>query len=75
MFKKGDATKKSRSEATELPDDLNPKYLFNGIATDLLVGILSGAIDCKELAKQQLENRGLDNNGDWVGFNKQVLNG
>jgi hypothetical protein len=53
-----------------LPDDLNPDYLLNGIATDLLVKIVSGEIDVKELALKQLDNRGLDVNGNWVGFKK-----
>ena len=50
-------------------DDLNPRYLFQGIATDLLVAIVNKQIDPFELANKELENRGLDSNGKWVGFN------
>ena len=39
-------------------DDLNPKYLFQGIAPDLLVAIV----------KQQINP--MDENGNWVGFVK-----
>ena len=49
-------------------DDLNPKYLFQGIATDLLVAIVNKQIDPVELANKELENRGLDSTGKWVGF-------
>ncbi|HCY75957.1 MAG TPA: hypothetical protein DHV28_08540 [Ignavibacteriales bacterium] len=51
-------------------DELNPSYLFQGIATDLLVAILKGQIDPVELAKKELKNRGLDEDGKWVGFRK-----
>jgi len=49
-------------------DDLNPRYLFQGIATDLLVAIVNKQIDTIEIASKELQNRGLDENGKWVGF-------
>ena len=49
-------------------DDLNPKYLFCGVATGLMVAIVHGVIDPVELARKELKNRGLDENGLWVGF-------
>lgn len=51
-------------------DDLNPKYLFQGITTDLLVAIVKQQINPVELAYKELQNRGLDENGKWVGFVK-----
>lgn len=51
-------------------DDLNPKYLFHGIANDLLVAIVHHQIDPIALAKKELTNRGLDENGRWIGFRK-----
>ena len=51
-------------------DDLNQKYLFQGIATDLLVAIVKQQINPVELANKELQNRGLDENGKWVGFVK-----
>lgn len=49
-------------------DDLNPRYLYQGIATDLLVAIGKGQINPIELANKELANRGLNENGEWVGF-------
>ena len=49
-------------------DDLNSKYLFKGIATDLLVAIVNKQIDSVELANKELDNRGLDATGKWIGF-------
>ncbi len=54
----------------DLPDDLNPKYLFQSIHTDLIVQAVNNQIDLLQLAKKELANRGLDNNGLWIGFNK-----
>jgi len=51
-------------------DDLNPIYLFRLTATDLLVAIIKKQIDPVELARKELQNRGLDENGKWVGFGK-----
>jgi hypothetical protein len=53
---------------TSLPDALNPQFLFQMTATQLLSQIVSGEIDPKELAWQELRNRGLDASGKWVGF-------
>lgn len=49
-------------------DDLNPRYMFQMIATDLLVAIVKGQIDPVELAQKELRNRGLDENGRWIGL-------
>lgn len=57
---------------TNIPDGLNPIFLFNTIHTDLLLKIVSGGINPKALAKQELDNRGLDHNtGKWIGFKKK----
>lgn len=50
-------------------DDLtNPDYLFSTTATVLLQAIADGLIDPVQLARQQLANRGLDLDGNWIGF-------
>ena len=54
-------------------DDLNPKYLYTGIATDLLVAIVNKQIDPVELAFNELRNRGLDTTGKRIGFDKQQV--
>ncbi|HHT9079207.1 TPA: hypothetical protein ACT5CJ_001987 [Flavobacterium psychrophilum] len=51
-------------------DDQNPIYMFSLTPNDLLGAIVRGEIDPVELAKQTLENRGLDKKGNWVGFKK-----
>lgn len=52
-------------------DDLNPIYLLHLTATDLLVAIVKKQIDPVELARKELKNRGLDENGKWIGFREQ----
>lgn len=51
-------------------DDLNPQYLFSLTANDLLVAIMKGQIDPVELASKELKNRGLNIEGEWIGFKK-----
>lgn len=55
---------------TELPDELNPKYMFQTTSNELLSQIAKGKVNPVELAKRELANRGYDANGDWVGFKK-----
>lgn len=47
-------------------DDLNPKYLLNGVATELIIALAKGQISIEELAKAELRNRNLDSNGKWI---------
>lgn len=60
-----------RNTQEELSDELNPKYLFSITATKLLVQIVNNEIDAKQLAQDQLRNRGLNNEGQWEGFNQE----
>ena len=50
------------------PDDENPDLLFSDIKSILLSLIVKGEIDPRELAWQQLRNRGLDAECKWVGY-------
>ena len=52
----------------EIPDELNPQYLFAMTATGLLASIARGDIDPFENALRELANRGLHPDGHWVGF-------
>jgi len=52
------------------PDDINAKFIFSTTATALLVEALKGGFDLKHLIRQELANRGVDGNGNWVGFDK-----
>jgi len=44
------------------------KNIISLFDTDILVMAVKGQIDLNELAKEELRNRGLDDNGKWVGF-------
>lgn len=53
----------------DVPDELNPAYVFSTTATALLVALASGEISAQALAIDQLANRGLHaTTGQWVGF-------
>jgi hypothetical protein len=53
---------------THLPDDKNPQFLFSTTHTSLLIEIVKGSINAEKLALKELEKRGLNKNGRWVGF-------
>ncbi len=57
-------------EGQETPDDMNPRFLFNNTYTPLLVKIASGEIDAQALALLQLEHRGRNAKGEFVGYKK-----
>ncbi|MBK6911384.1 MAG: hypothetical protein IPH10_10730 [bacterium] len=44
--------------------------MFQMTATELLVKILSGEIDPRALAAEEMANRGLDATGKWVGLKR-----
>lgn len=56
----------------ELPDELNPIYLFSTTAISLLVQIVTSQIDAKQLAQEELQKRGLNSEGNWIGFSKKT---
>lgn len=60
------------ADTGEIKDAVNPIFIFSLTATELLVKIVSGEIDAVGLAKLELQNRGMDNSGKWVGFKKEV---
>ena len=51
-------------------DEANPAFLYSVTATSLLLAIAHGLIDPIAAAKSELANRGLDQNGQWVGFDQ-----
>ncbi len=54
------------------PDGENPLFLFQGTATKLLVMGLNKEFSFATLARQELENRGLNLKGEWIGFNNDI---
>lgn len=51
-------------------DDINPRFIFSTTATALLVEALRGDFDLKQFIRRELANRGLNTEGNWVGFDK-----
>ena len=49
---------------------MNPEFLFSLTHSALLVDIAKGRIDPVALAKKALANRGIDDKGQWIGFEK-----
>ncbi len=49
-------------------DDINPKFIFSLTATALLVEALRDNLNLKQLIRIELANRGLNAEGNWVGF-------
>ena len=61
------------SKTGELRDHENPIFIFSMTETSLLVQIANGELNAQELAKRELENRGLNINGAWVGFKGEII--
>ena len=56
-----------------IPDEENPVFLFSQTNKDILLDIINGKIDPIQMAKKEIENRGLDiKTGNWIGWNKQL---
>lgn len=51
-------------------DEKNPDYIFSLTDTSLLVEAMNDHFDLHELARQTLRNRGLDDDGKFIGFGK-----
>lgn len=60
------------TENGTIKEDLNPAFIFSLTATKLLSKIAKGDFNLQELAKRELENRGQNIDGIWVGFNKEI---
>lgn len=52
----------------EISDKENPEFIFQTTHTKLLVQIVNGKLNPKKAAMKELDNRGLDKKGKWVGF-------
>lgn len=53
-----------------IKDEDNPKYAFQALSLSLLTMIASKKVDCIELAINELNERGYDKSGKYVGFYK-----
>ncbi len=58
----------------EVKHEYNPIFIFyHEISGEFLSQIAKGELNLQELAKRTLENKGLDINGNWVGFGKEIV--
>lgn len=62
----------NKAEFGTVSDELNPAFILSSVSSELLSQVIKGEIDLQELAKREMENRGLDANGKWVGFNNEI---
>jgi len=51
-----------------MTDEQNPRYALQVIHADILASAARGELDLNALARRELASRGLDQNGQWVGF-------
>ena len=56
------------SLAGRMPDNENPIFIFTLTDKKNLLAILNDELDIKELVKYELKNRGMNENGNFVGF-------
>lgn len=63
---------RNAAEEGSIPDEENPIFLLSVTPVALLLQIVRREINVVELAKMQLENRGLDLNGNWVGSREKT---
>jgi hypothetical protein len=55
-----------------LPIEENPLYLFATTSTNLLVKLLGKEINLTTLIRMQLRERGVNDKGQWIGFEKAM---
>ena len=64
------ARQRVQTELASGRDETNPDFLFQTTATTLLLAIAGGLIDPVALARRELAHRGLDQDGNWCGFDR-----
>jgi hypothetical protein len=64
------ARERVQAELTNGQDATNPAFTFSGTSNALLLAIADGVLDADGLVRQELANRGLDQDGTWVGFDR-----
>lgn len=62
----------AKAQAGTIKDELNPAFILSLTATELLSKIAKGEINLQELAKRELESRGQNIEGIWVGFKHEI---
>ncbi len=57
----------------KMDDNKNPIFMFSMADKENLLAILNDEMDVKELVKYELRNRGMNEQGRFVGFNQPSL--
>jgi len=71
MGKRTDALLESEREyQTKVYTDFDAEMSMQTLPSRMLAQVIKGEIDLNALAKVILANRGQDQNGNWVGFDK-----
>ncbi len=65
-----DYTNNDRPKRERMPDCINPDLLLQTLHWFPLVQALKGEIDFNRLAAKELARRGMNKDGEWVGFGK-----
>lgn len=63
---------KQAAKDGSLPNEENPLFLFSTTSTNLLVKLLSKEINLTTLIRMQLRERGVNDKGQWIGFEKAM---
>lgn len=61
---------KKAAEEGSIPDEQNPVSVLQTFSTELLLKIAMKELNMKSFAAHELKSRGLDKEGQWVGFPK-----
>lgn len=51
-----------------MKDKKNPEFAFQTMDTELLLKFASGEVDAMKMIKKEIANRGLNKDGEYVGF-------
>lgn len=63
---------KQAAKDGSLSREENPLFLFSTTSTNLLVKLLSKEINLTTLIRMQLRERGVNDKGQWIGFEKAM---
>jgi len=63
-------TLEQQEEFSQMDDESNPEFTFSCTNNNILVLIATGQIDARAMAWKTLADKGLDEKGNWVGFDQ-----
>jgi len=63
---------KQAAKDGSLSNEENPLFLFSTTSTNLLVKLLGKELNLATLVRMQLRERGVNDKGQWIGFEKAM---